>query len=123
MKWGTWGAILFEGDEAAYAARTSDAHDVSIDDTFERQLREAKAFGRACNGLADKHPELSARSGLSAGQRFGGAALFGGLATVLVLAPAMLALLVVLFFAGFFSIIILMRLCATLSALLRKPAA
>ena len=69
MKRGIGGTILFEGDEAAYAERTVNANFISIDNTFERRLREARAFARACNGLADKHPELSAKGGLSLGQR------------------------------------------------------
>lgn len=41
---------------------------------------------------------------------------------MLVLLPALLAGLAVLFFAGFFSVIILMRLAATIAALIAKPA-
>lgn len=116
-----WGAILFEGDEAAYAERTVDANDISANELFERRLAEARAFGRACNGLADRYPELSARSGLSTGQRAGGWALVGVLLSSLLVAPATISLLAVLSLAGYFSVIILMRLCATIAASMAKP--
>ena len=40
-------------------------------EAFERRLEDARAFGRACNGLADSRPDLSARSGLTGAQTFG----------------------------------------------------
>lgn len=121
MKRGTWGAILFEGDEAAYAARTRDANFIAASETFERRLADAQAFGRACNGLADRHPELSARSGLTTGQRAGGWAIAGVLIISLLLAPATISLVAVLFFGGYFSIVILMRMCATIAAWAAPP--
>jgi cellulose synthase/poly-beta-1,6-N-acetylglucosamine synthase-like glycosyltransferase len=71
--------------------------------------------------LADKYPELSAKSGLSAGQRAGGWALLGGVLAALAIAPTMLLTLAVFFFAGYFGVIIVMRLCATIAAFVGKP--
>jgi glycosyltransferase XagB len=116
---GCGGISLFEGQEAAYAVRHAAAEHFSSadrDDVFKRRLAEARAFGEACDGLAAQAPELSAKSGLTVGQRATGCALVGMLAAFVLLWPQALNEVVVVTFAGVFSLIILLRLCATIAA-------
>lgn len=105
---GFGGTFLFEGEEAAYARS----------EAFERRLEDARACGRACNGLADRSPELSAKGGLTDAQRVGGWAVIWTLSVFLVLRPQALGALATAFFAGVFGLIIVLRLSATLTALL-----
>jgi cellulose synthase/poly-beta-1,6-N-acetylglucosamine synthase-like glycosyltransferase len=116
---GCGGISLFEGQEAAYAVRHAAAEHFSSTDrdgVFERRLAEARAFGEACDGLAARSPELSAKSGLTLGQRAVGFALIGTLTSSLVLRPEALNEASVAILAGVFSLIILLRLCATIAA-------
>ncbi len=101
-----WGASLFEGDPAAFAN----------EGTLERRLKDARAFGIACNGLADRTPELSARTGLTPGQRHGAQALLGAALVFLVLRPQAFEAAVIALFAIVFGLIVLLRLMATIAA-------
>ena len=107
------GTSLFEGDGAAYARS----------EAFERRLEDARAFGRACNGLADHSPFLSAKGGLTDGQRVGSWALLWTLAVFLVLRPEALSALGTFFLASVFGLIILLRLSAAMAAFVAKPTA
>lgn len=101
-----WGISLFEGDQAAFARS----------ETFERRLEEARAFGHACNGLADRSPELSAKAGLSRGQHAGILAIAGLFVAFLCLRPAAVDIFFAYFLAAVFGLIIFARLCATIAA-------
>jgi hypothetical protein len=107
------GAFLFEGDEAAYVRS----------EAFERRLEDARAFGRACNALPDRFPDLSAKTGLSEGQRAGINALVGCGLVFLVLQPLTLAGAIVTFLSSVFALIVLLRLTATMSAFFARPPA
>jgi cellulose synthase/poly-beta-1,6-N-acetylglucosamine synthase-like glycosyltransferase len=104
--------LLFEGDEAAYV-RT---------EAFERRLEDARAFGRACNGLFEDRQDLSARQGVTPGQAAGFWAIAGLLATFYVLRPDAAATLATVVLAGVFALIILVRIAAAVSGLVAPPA-
>lgn len=72
-------------------------------------------------GLASLRPELSARGGLSAGQRAGGWSLLGALVVFAILVPGALGLVAVCFASLLFAILIAMRLASAMAAALRKP--
>lgn len=55
---------------------------------YRRRLEEVRVFARACNGLADSRPDLSARSGL--GLLMGGYSLLGTFVVFAALRPAAL---------------------------------
>jgi cellulose synthase/poly-beta-1,6-N-acetylglucosamine synthase-like glycosyltransferase len=110
------GEILYEGDQAAQAPRlVSDQVD-----PFERRLEEARAFGHACNRLADERPELSARTGLTHGQLAAGYSLLGALVAYAVWWPSTLMTVGTLFLAVVFGLIIATRLAATIAATLKR---
>jgi glycosyltransferase XagB len=89
---------------------------------FDQRLADARALGEACDGLARRSPELSARGGLSPGQRAGGWALLGALAMLTWLAPGTLPTLGGLAASALFSLIIGTRIAAALVAGLNQSA-
>jgi cellulose synthase/poly-beta-1,6-N-acetylglucosamine synthase-like glycosyltransferase len=93
------------------------------DATLDRRLAEARALQQASDGLALKHPELSARTGLTESQRAGLKSLtMAALVSSLMAPEAVLAIL-----AGgatiVFALAIVLRVAAALSALVAREAA
>lgn len=115
------GAILFEGDEAAFAKRRAaeDHNAPAMDETFTRRLSEARAFDRASRGLVATAPELSAKSGLWIWQRAAGWVFIAGFTWQTLLNPAAAQTAFVLILAAVFGLMITMRLAAVLSAIFR----
>jgi cellulose synthase/poly-beta-1,6-N-acetylglucosamine synthase-like glycosyltransferase len=101
---------------------TNDKFDIA-DAILERRLEEARALGLASDGLANKAPHLSARTGLSAGQRSGGWSLLGALLVFTVMAPGALAIDGAVLASCVFTALIVMRLAAALNALTRRRSA
>lgn len=93
------------------------------DTVLERRLKEARTLGLASDGLANETPHLSARSGLSAGQRSGGWSLLGALLVFAAMAPSALAAAAVALASALFTALIVMRLAAVLNILARRRAA
>jgi glycosyltransferase XagB len=89
---------------------------------FERRLEEARVFGRACSGLADSRPDLSARTGLSLSQLCGGYSLLGALVVFAAYRPAALTTAITTVLAVIFGLIIVLRLAATLAAIFARPS-
>jgi cellulose synthase/poly-beta-1,6-N-acetylglucosamine synthase-like glycosyltransferase len=92
------------------------------DGLFERRLGEARAFGRACSGLADSRPELSARTGLTLGQLAAGYSLLGAFVVFAVLQPAALATVGTLVLGFIFGLIIILRVAATIAVIFARPS-
>lgn len=122
--WGLLGAILFEGDQAAYAnTRAADhPHSSEKDATFRRRLEEARAFGRASNALSSISPELSARYGLSVGQRFAAIAMLGAIGYLVFTDPLTTWYAFANALSVVFGLVILLRLMAAVAARLPGKA-
>lgn len=88
---------------------------------FERRLADAIAFGEACDGLANRSPHLSARSGLSAGQRSGFWSLGGAALAMSLMAPQALVALIIWLAAAIFAAGIVLRIAAALSKSIERP--
>lgn len=120
-----WGTSLFDGFRTIRTdARTqSNQFDEARQDTFERRLSEAQAFGAASDGLSGRRPDLSARHGLTIGQRLFGwlvviafvASLF--VATELTLAVSITAVAVM------FGLLIIIRFVAAAFAMAPRASA
>ncbi len=115
------GAILFEGDEAAFAGRrAAEDHNASaMDETFTRRLAEARAFAHASMGLAAAAPHLSAKGGLWIWQRAAGWAFVAGFLWLAWSEPSATQATFVITLAIVFGLMIMMRLAAVLSAIFR----
>ena len=118
------GVPLFDSDwdVAASRQRSATSYASDRDELFRRRLSEARAFGAASEELSIRHPAFSARWGMTAQQRVAGFLAFVGYFAWMFLAPgqAINALAIVLAIA--FGLIIALRLCMAIAALLRKPA-
>jgi cellulose synthase/poly-beta-1,6-N-acetylglucosamine synthase-like glycosyltransferase len=105
-----------KGDEAAYATRTVDAVTISTNETFARRLAEARAFALACNGLANRYPQFSAKGGLSSGQRLILLIAVAAAGSVTFFWPESTLQATIAFLSGTFGLIIALRLAAAMSA-------
>ena len=103
------------GDCADNVRVTKDNFDIA-EATLERRLEEARALGMASDGLASHAPHLSARSGLSAGQRSGGWSLLGALLVFAIMVPDTLTTMALLAASGVFALLIALRIASALSA-------
>ncbi len=89
-------------------------------DRLDRRLADARAFADAADGLSERRPEFSARSGLWPGQRAGLWAAFGAAVVFGVRAPAGLAAAILAIMSAVFSLVIALRLAAALAALIDR---
>lgn len=116
------GAILFDSgwDVAVSRQRSGNAYVSDRDELFRRRLAEARAFGAASEQLSSQRPDLSARWGLSGGQRVFGFTLTLGYAGWLWLAPVAAGQVLAMAIAILFGLIIAMRCIAVATALARQ---
>lgn len=119
-----WGAFLFDGDGAARVIRAAQAgFSSTVDAVFARRLADARAFGKASEGLAATRPDLSAKSGVTVAQRAWGWAIVIACAGALFAFPAQTLVVSALILGVIFSLLIGLRVMATASALSAKPPA
>lgn len=97
-------------------------HQVDSGDPFERRLADAQALGEAADGVASRTPHLSAKGGLSPGQRAGGWSLLGALTVFLFMAPAALWPVAATVTATLFAALIALRLASALAGALRRTS-
>lgn len=112
MKWGNeppiTGAVVYE-------INTKEAE-------LNRRLAEADALAVACDGFATAKPELSAKFGLTQGQRAGGWALLGAACIFLLRSPDDLGAIGLALASAVFSAVILLRISAGIAAAIRTTA-
>ena len=121
-----WGISLCDGFRTIRTdARTqSNQFDEARQDTFERRLAEAQAFGAASDGLSGQRPELSARHGLTIGQRlFGWLFVFAFVTSLFVATRLTLAVSITAIAAAFGALIVIRFLAAAFALAPRKAAA
>ena len=118
------GVQLFDSDwdVAASRQRSATSYASDRDELFRRRLSEARAFGAASEELSIRHPAFSARWGMTAQQRVAGFLAFVGYFAWMFLAPGQAINALAIALAIAFGLIIALRLCMAIAALLRKPA-